>query len=178
MLELRRVGKWQVLIACGLSMLAACAPGGHAPQMRPLNEALVVMEGATDLRVLDDGLGVQYELGVAYPAEIPLATLRSVLSDKGWTPLLKDPLNPEIPTSHARGWTRFLDGTANPAVRVHQWSGNWVNAGGDVVLVQLQYRSADPDANVPTSDRLGLTARFSSSAELKRLGVVVVPDTK
>jgi hypothetical protein len=56
-----------------------------------LNEALVVMEGATDLRVLDEGLGVHYGLGVAYPAEIPLATLRSVLSDKGWTPLLKDP---------------------------------------------------------------------------------------
>jgi hypothetical protein len=175
---LRKAERWKALSVACLLTLAACAPGRQGPQMQPLNEALVVLEGATDLRVLDEGLGVQYELEVSYPAEAPLAILRAVLSDKRWTPLLKDPLNPAIETAHARGWTRFIDGTADPAVRVHQWSGDWVSVDGDVVRYQLQYRSSESAADVPTSDRLRVLARFSSSAELKKLGVVVAPDAK
>ena len=74
-----------------------------------------------------------------YPAKETISELNSRLKAKGWKALEKDWLDPEIPTSHVRGWTNFLDGTKNPNLEVHSWHSNWTNHQEDILIYILRY---------------------------------------
>lgn len=96
-----------------------------------------------------------------YPADDFLASARARLASRGWKELQTDWLNPTIPSSHARGWTSFLDTRTRPSMGVHQWSADWQNRPGDVVLYSLRYQSPVSDARhevpPPAGDDLEVT---------------------
>ncbi|HET6456484.1 MAG TPA: hypothetical protein VFI02_18930 [Armatimonadota bacterium] len=104
--------------------------------------ALVLLPWATDVHAAKfkgtDQL--QYKLTEAYPAKSALTHISEQLQSQGWKPLKEDYLNPGLPSSHVRGWTRFLDGTQQPEQEVRQWMADWTNARGDVVRYGLKYR--------------------------------------
>lgn len=163
------------LLLVGPLLLLACGSRPGSSRMTPLNEALVVLEGAANLQVRDEGAQVQYEVRSPYPAQDALAAIRGKLDSAGWIPLPHDVFNPGIVSSHSRGWTRFVDGTSNPEVAVYQWSAGWKNKGGDVVNYTLQYRSEDRNAHEPSTDLLMLTAHIVPAAALKVSGLTVGP---
>jgi len=102
---------------------------------------------------------VLYRLIKKYPAKKTISELNNRLKVKGWQPLKRDWLNPEIPTSHERGWTNFIDGTKNPNLEVHSWSSNWRNEKEDILIFSLRY-------NYPVKTK-------SNMLELKVIGIFI-----
>jgi hypothetical protein len=95
------------------------------------------------------GAGVTYKLDVAYPARSVIEDVRGRLEGAGWMPLERDFLNPTIRTSFSRGRVQFEDRTKQPN-EVHQWAGQWRNAGGDIVSYELTF-----EATVARSGEIG-----------------------
>jgi hypothetical protein len=54
--------------------------------------------------------------------------------------MLKDFLNPDAPTSQARGWTKYRDNVKPDETIVRAWDGEWKNPDGDVLVFSLRYR--------------------------------------
>jgi hypothetical protein len=92
---------------------------------------------------------VGYHVAEPYPAEKVLDLISKRLGDAGWKPLPMDWLNPTIPSSHSRGWTYFLDGTANPGRQVNQWLAQWQDPAGNVVVYALRYSYPLPEGKEP-----------------------------
>jgi hypothetical protein len=83
-----------------------------------------------------------------YPAVNLINTLNTEIEALGWTQRDLSYLNPDLPTSHVRGWTQFVDVSGDEELSVHQWMGEWENGSGDVVVYVLRYsypRNGDPD---------------------------------
>jgi hypothetical protein len=64
-----------------------------------------------------------------YPATHALDVISTTLPTFGWKPMKEDLLNPDIQSSHVRGWADYLDGDDH----VFQWTAAWTNTNGDAV---------------------------------------------
>lgn len=138
------------------------------------NAALIVLPGAASVRYsVGVGSVVEYFVTTAFPAEEALTSISRRLATDGWRPSRMDLLNPTVESSHVRGWTRFVDSTEAPVVRVHQWQGDWTNDAGEAVTYSLQYRSTDRDADRPMNDSLKVSAIFMSAEQVRRDGLVL-----
>jgi hypothetical protein len=87
-----------------------------------------------------------------------------------------DWMNPDIPSSHQRGWGSWEDGTKHPTVWVHQWSAQWRGKSGDVVLYDLRYdsplttgKTLDAVLQRPDNDVLRVAATRLPKAAAERL---------
>ena len=81
-----------------------------------------------------------YTLSAAYPADDELGMISKELRRNGWTPLKYDFLNPNIPSSHVRGWQQFEDHATQPYTTVKQWLSWWADSKHDLVSYSFEYR--------------------------------------
>jgi hypothetical protein len=82
-----------------------------------------------------------FNLQVEYPASEFLEGITQTLQDLGWTPSETLYDNPGIATGQVGGWSRYTDPSANPALEIRQWIGEWKNSNGDVMTYSLRYVS-------------------------------------
>jgi hypothetical protein len=149
-----------------VTFAAAC--GASSPPVRP-PAGIVIPDDASALVAKGEGdyFEASYQLRRSFPADGFLATARAQVAGAGFQPLEKDWLNPGIDSGHIRGWTPFTQGAGDRPERVHQWSAQWADGQGNVVLYFLQYRSQPSAATVfdgPTTDVLNVNvARIPAS---------------
>jgi len=139
-----RTGRAALLLAFGCAVASVCY--GQAGGSTQHSDSLVIVSGAKDPRYLAHSDGRQqliYTCEVEYPAEEIVASISRELRKKHWKPLKEDFLNPGLPSSNVRGWVSFEDGTTHTAEYVHEWMADWENAAHDIVMYDLEYRSAD-----------------------------------
>ncbi len=106
------------------------------------SESLIVLPGASSISYekVKNTDQVWYTLKVEYPAAEVINDLQKKINDKGWSSLKEDYLNPGIPTSAMRGWTKFDDVSKQPNTVVHSWNSDWQNKRGDILRYHLNYR--------------------------------------
>jgi len=132
------------------------------------SESLIVLDGATQLQ---RGPGAYWSFYVAYaltekhPASNAIQQISSRLKSLGWTPLQDDWLNPELPSSHVRGWTDFIDGTTTPMHHVHQWGAQWQDKSGNIVDYTLRY--SYPESGIPDIHSLWINGSWHPVAGVK-----------
>jgi hypothetical protein len=95
------------------------------------------------LKYQDGRQQVIYSTESEYPAEDVLSFISEELKKRGWKPLPQDFFNPDIPSSHQRGWTFFEDHTQQPWTGVYAWNADWENGSHDIVVYVLRYESPD-----------------------------------
>jgi len=120
------------------------ASGGDEEAAR---EALIVLDGASRVERGGGAYGslfVAYRLTEEYPARNAIERVSSHLRTLGWVPLKEDWLNPGLPSSHVRGWTDYVDRTANLVRHVYQWSAEWQDSRGNLVDYSLRYECPEP----------------------------------
>jgi hypothetical protein len=83
---------------------------------------------------------VNYEYLEAYPASSLLSYISNELKQLEWQPIEYDILNPDIPSSHMKGWGNFVDSSSKTHYIVYQWLAQWKNKNEDVVFYALQYK--------------------------------------
>ena len=105
------------------------------------SNSLIILKNASNVRYnkFNGHDEVHYKLISKYPAQEIISELNNRLKAKGWSPLEKDWLNPEIPTSLVRGWTNYIDGTKDPKLEVHVWNCDWTNENEDILIFDLKY---------------------------------------
>jgi hypothetical protein len=97
-----------------------------------------------------------------------LSFISAKLKKRGWKPLPQDFLNPDVPSSHQRGWALFEDHTKT-STRVFAWSAGWQNDAHDIVVYAL--RNESPDNSTRNLKNLQLIALFipaEIAAKMKR----------
>ena len=162
--------RWAFVASLALAAASACTPrsGIDASKLPP---ELAVPPGATRVDPRGDGaaFAVQYRLTAPYPAEAFLKDLGSRLAARGWKPMDRGLLDPEIPTSNVRGWTAFVDPQLRPPRGVHRWQGSWRNERGDVVDYNLEYAAPANaiDQPPPPEAELGVTAFLHPADEAR-----------
>jgi hypothetical protein len=133
-------------------ILASAAPvqssnfGQRANDEEKYSASLVVAPSAKSpkyLKYQDGRQQVTYAIESEYPAEDVLSFIRAELRKRGWRPLAQDLFNPDIPSSHQRGWTFFEDHTQKPWTGVYAWNADWENGSHDIVVYALRYDSPD-----------------------------------
>jgi hypothetical protein len=121
---------------------SVAAPEDSAEPDEAANAALIVLDGATQVR-RDPGVygsfHVAYGLKENHPASEAIQQITSRLTSLGWKPLKTDWSNPELESSHIRGWTDFRDATVTPVRHVHQWMAQWKDESGCIVDYGLTY---------------------------------------
>ena len=144
----------------------------HASDLRNkkspnLPPALVIYPAAKEIEThteRDGKASVIYWVEQRYPAEKVLGYVKDSLVAQHWKLLMNDWLNPEIPSSHVRGWTKWVDGTVTPNRRVHQWIADWQNEQGDIVFFEFRYDSRfDPSRRIdkpPDNPRVRVTGVY------------------
>ena len=130
---LARLTDWTALliVCCSVVCLA-----GDRPSF------FVVVPQATDIKQskFQGHDQLLYEVEAEYPASEVLRIINTHLKAGGWKPLKKDWLNPDIPSSHVRGWTFFEDRSTHPETSVSAWQADWTNDAGDILIYILEYR--------------------------------------
>jgi hypothetical protein len=158
-----------------LTLSSAC--GGRKQEVQvPLPAQLVVLSGARNMHSgtkPDGSIEVSYHIAARFPAGPALEQIRAALPRSDWEPLANDWLNPDIPSSHQRGWTDFTDGTKTPNTAVHLWLAQWRNRNGDIVLYGLRYDSRDQMKvsvlHHPDNDDLHVVASWIPAATARRM---------
>lgn len=146
---------------CRLRVVAICLAGSWFPNPAPTQSSdfgqrandeekysasLIVVPSAESpkyLKYKDGRQQVIYSTESEYPAEDVLSFISAELKKRGWKTLPQDFLNPEIPSSHQRGWTFFEDHTKKPWTGVYAWNVDWENGSHDIVTYVLRYKSPD-----------------------------------
>jgi hypothetical protein len=126
------------------TLLAAAASHQRSNSVEEYSESLLVVPSANSPQHLtypDGRQQLTYTIDSDYPATGILSFLSSELRKRGWKPLRFDFLNPDMPSSHVRGWTFFEDATQEPRMAVRQWMADWENRAHDITLYNLEYRS-------------------------------------
>jgi hypothetical protein len=133
----------------------------------------------------DGRVSVIYRVYQDFPAQEILKYVKYVLAAQHWMPLMTDWLNPDIPSSHVRGWTNWIDGTVTPNTRVHQWFADWQNEKGDVVFFEFrydsQYNSPNQVGQPPDNSRLrvtGLLVPGELAQKMKEAAKTLEPDRR
>jgi len=116
----------------------------------PEADVLFAPPGATgvEYHTVNGGEQVHFGYSERFPADNLIKILNREFVSLGWTPREKSYLNPDLPTSHVRGWSQFQDATGDELMVVHQWLGEWQNSSGAVVTYVLRYsfpEHGDPD---------------------------------
>jgi hypothetical protein len=135
------------------------------------SDSLLVLSGASDISYAKVGNTdqVMYTVKVEYPALNIINELQSKTDGKGWSPLKEDFMNPGIPTSIVRGWTKFEDASKQPITEVHAWVTDWQNKKGDILQYHLTYRY--PIKSQPDMSSLKVVAIYfpaDTAAALKK----------
>jgi hypothetical protein len=136
------------------------------------------------LKYQDGRQQVIYSTESEYPAEAVLSFISAELKKRGWKPLPQDFFNPDIPSSHRRGWTFFEDHTQEPWTGVYAWNADWENGSHDIVVYVLRYESPDNSTRnlknlqvielfIP-SDIAAKMRRDAVNAKDERKGMVIV----
>jgi hypothetical protein len=121
------------------------------------------------LKYRDGRQQVVYASESEYPAEDVLSFISAELKKRGWKPLPQDFFNPDVPSSHQRGWAFFEDHTQKPSTGVFAWSADWENDARDIVVYALRYES--PDNSTRNLKNLQVVALFipaEIAAKMKR----------
>ena len=148
---------------------------GQAKHAEEYSASLVVAPLANSpqfLKYQDGRQQVVYAIESEYPAEGVLSFISAELKRQGWKPLPQDFFNPNLPSSHQRGWTFFEDHTQKPWVGVYSWNADWENGSHDIVVFMLRYNA--PDNSTRNLKDLRVVALFIPSkiaAQMKRDGV-------
>lgn len=135
--------------------------GQRANHEEKYSASLVVTPSAKSpkyLKYQDGRQQVLYSAECEYPAEDVLSFIRAELKKRRWKPLPQDFLNPDIPSSHQRGWTFFEDHTQKPWTGVYAWDADWENDSHDIVEYALRYES--PDNSTRNLKNLQVVALF------------------
>jgi hypothetical protein len=106
------------------------------------SDSLIVLPGASNISYgkVNNTDQVWYTLKVEHPASDVINGLQKKIDDQGWMALKEDYLNPGMPTSAVRGWSKFDDVSKQPHTVVHSWNSDWQNKKGDVLRYHLNYR--------------------------------------
>jgi hypothetical protein len=158
-----------------LSVVASSCGQSGVSAKTGLPPELLVPSSATSVKARSerDAAAVEFELAAPYPATEFLGRVGTHLQKLGWRPTESDFLNPEVPSSHVRGWTYFYDRTASPPGGVHQWLGDWRNGAGDWVSYALRYSSPSSgglhEMAAPTTGIVKVTAIRVPSATAKAM---------
>jgi hypothetical protein len=106
------------------------------------SDSLIVLPGASNISYakVNNAEQVWYTFKVEYPSSGAITGLQKKIDDKGWVTLKEDYLNPGLPTSAVRGWSKFEDVSKKPNNVVHSWNTDWQNKKGDVLRYHLNYR--------------------------------------
>ena len=145
----------------------ACNQERDSANLAGLPPQLVVMPGAERVKpvIRPDGTWqVSYDVTMAFPAAALFDAIKSTLPPDKWEPLANDMLNPDIPSSHKRGWTDFIDGTKNPNTDVRLWMAEWRDCEGNIVWYALRYDSRSRRNSTgpaePDNDHLSVNAAW------------------
>ena len=146
------------LIFIFVILLFGCSKSSQSPS--EYSDSLIILDGASNVRYekLNGSDQVYYKIHAEYPAKGNIAELNRRLEVKGWKPLKTDWLNPEIPTSHVRGWTDFVDGTTKPNQKVYSWNSDWTNSKEDMLIFVLRY--SHPVKETPSRNELNVIGIF------------------
>lgn len=111
-------------------------------------ESMLVAPLATQVKYVDiPGLDEEltYIVEEPYPATDFLAFLREDLKRKNWKPLPYYPGQPNTPSSHMTGWSRFgVDGSEVPRPE-YRWLASWEDENHDIVGYWLQYTNSEKE---------------------------------
>jgi TonB family protein len=128
------------------ALAQSSAFGQKANDEEKYSASLVVVPLAKSpkyLKYQDGRQQVIYSTESEYPAEVVLSFISAELKKRGWKPLPQDFFNPDLPSSHQRGWTFFEDHTQEPWTGVYAWNADWENGSHDIVVYVLRYESPD-----------------------------------
>ena len=128
------------IVFCIFIFLISCSKNS-SQSATDYSDALIILKGASEVQY-HKSYGqdqISYKILNKYPAQDTITELNTRLEAKGWKPLKIDWLNPDIPTSHVRGWGFYIDGTTNPELNVHSWQSDWKNENEDILTYALRY---------------------------------------
>jgi hypothetical protein len=142
--------KPKFIAAMTLLLAVALVPASRS-QQRPddgqkYSASLVVSpfaESPNYLTYPDGRQQVIYTTESQYPAEDVLSFIRVELKKRGWKPLPQDFFNPDMPSSHERGWVFFEDHTQKHWTGVYAWNADWENGHHDITTYVLRYESTN-----------------------------------
>ncbi len=160
-----------------ICMLMSVASAAACSADRPVADAPAGIVFPTDASNLasqnqGDAFNGSYQVRRAYPANGFISEVGAPLMAAGFQPLQQDWLNPGVESSHVRGWGKFTQGSGDNLTQVHQWSAQWRDAAGNVVLYHLQYLSPRTTATMlaaPTTDTLNVTVARVPAAQVAAL---------
>jgi hypothetical protein len=143
--EMKRIA----IVFCIAILLFSCTEKS-SQSASDYSDSLIILRGAFDVQYYKPyGQDqISYKIINKYPAQDTIDELNTRLETKGWKPLKIDWLNPDIPTSHVRGWGSYIDGTTKPELKVHTWNSDWTNEKEDILIYALRYsypRNGTPD---------------------------------
>jgi len=156
-----------VRVVVALLVAAGCAKGGSARAPDVLPRGIVVVKDARNVvsRRPEDSpnkLSVSYTVRAPYPATAVLADIRARLETSGWKPLPMDWIDPTKPSSHKIGWRSHVNEYPLPKKQYFNWSAQWSNPEGDVVVYFLRYEGSPPgsdrEGSRPDNDDLRVQA--------------------
>jgi hypothetical protein len=123
------------------------------------------------LKYPDGRQQVIYNTESEYPAEDVLSFIRVELKKREWKPIPQDFFNPDMPSSHQRGWTFFEDHTQKPWTGVYAWNADWENVSHDITTYVLRYESPDNSTrNLKNLQVIALFIPAEIAAKMKRDG--------
>ncbi|HEV3483754.1 MAG TPA: hypothetical protein VGR97_15655 [Candidatus Acidoferrales bacterium] len=161
-----------LLILGGPAPVQSSDFGQKAGDEEKYSASLVVAPSAKSpeyLKYQDGRQQVIYSTESEYPAEDVLSFINGELKKRGWKPLPQDFLNPDIPSSHQRGWTFSEDHTQRPWTGVYAWGAGWENGSHDIVMYILRYESPDNSTrNLKNLQVIALFIPAEIAAKMKR----------
>jgi hypothetical protein len=137
---------------------------GRAPE-----GVLIQLPGAKNVNTYHlRGMDIlEYQLAVKYPAKEHISNVAGKLKNLGWKPVPYIYLFPKNQSSHVLGWTFFNDPPKQPKWVIYEWTGDWLDANGNLVTYTFRYR--DPAAKYqqstfilrPVHDEMAITAIYT-----------------
>jgi hypothetical protein len=137
---------WKITFCLAASLLIFSSLAGCKdthPKIYNKSSAFIILDNAKDIFYdLRDGGSIQlsYKIKENYPATSVINHTSSQMKTNGWKLLEKDYLNPDLPSSHERGWSNFEDAVRSPTKIVHQWIGDWQDKYGNIVRYIFIYQ--------------------------------------
>ena len=130
---------------------------------------LIELSGAKDVKRhhLRGMVILEYQLSVRYPAKQHIAEVSNRLKKLGYTAVPYIYLFPKNESSHVLGWTFFHDPPKQPVYMIYEWTGDWLDAKGNLVTYTFRYR--DPASKYqqstfilrPVHNDMAVTAIFT-----------------
>lgn len=132
------------------------------------SDSLIVYSGAKDVKFSKyAGTDVlTYRVHEKFPASGIIGWISHKLEEKGWKPLTNSYLNPDTPSSHVKGWVKFIDATEATRHLVHQWDADWKERSENIVTYVFQYKY--PESGNPNLTDLKVTAIYTPAPLAKQ----------